>query len=72
MNTEVEFGWLLDDGLLCVGTNSGGFTMVTYTDPAALRFCREWDAENFRHALLHLRLSSITYDRIRPRGHQWS
>jgi len=68
----VETGWLLDDGLLCVGTNAHGFAMVTYTDPAALRFAREWDAENFRHALLRLHLSTITYDRIRPVDHQWN
>ena len=71
VESTVETGWLLDDGLLCVGTCDAGFGMVAYTDSAALRFAREWDAENFRHGLIRLHLRSITYDRVRPRDHQW-
>ena len=68
---EIETGWMLDDGSLCVGTSTCGFAMVTYTDPNALRFAREWDAENFRHALLRLHVATVNYARIRAVDHQW-
>lgn len=41
----MENGWLLDDGLLCLGARFGGFKLVTYTDSSAIRFARKVDAE---------------------------
>lgn len=42
----MEIGWLLDDGLLCLGACFGGFKLVTYTDVSAIRFARKIDAES--------------------------
>ena len=60
----VETGWLLDDGHLCIGRahHGLGLSMVTYTDPTAIRFARQQDAENMK-AALSLRGS--------PVEHQW-
>lgn len=47
-----ETGWLLDDGVLCVGAGCNhGLALVTYSDPAAIRFARKQDAEAFARVL---------------------
>jgi hypothetical protein len=67
----METGWLLDDGTRCVGTCGEYFALVTYTDANALRFVREWDAENFRHVLLWMPKWRFIADATRPVEHSW-
>lgn len=68
-----ETGWLLDDGNLCVGASwcTNGFVMVTYTDSQAIRFAREEDVSNFRHALLGLQFKEMIF-KCKPVEHSWS
>lgn len=68
---KVETGWLLDDGLLCLGATPSGFRMVTYTDPAALRFARKKDAENIRLSLVAIGMRRADANKMTPREHSW-
>lgn len=67
----METGWLLDDGLLCVGATPSGFRMVTYTDPDALRFSRKEDAERFRLALVGIGMRRADANKMTARDHSW-
>jgi hypothetical protein len=67
----METGWLLDDGLLCVGATLCGFRMVTYTSPDALRFSRKEDAERFRIALVGIGMRRADANKMKPIDHQW-
>ena len=67
----METGWLLDDGLLCVGATPSGFRMVTYTDPVALRFARKEDAERFRLSLVGIGMRRVDANKMTARDHSW-
>ena len=71
MGEEVEIGWLLDDGLLCIGLGCNQtLALVTYTNPNAIRFARKCDAEAMIVALKSLGLK-ITADRLKAVEHSW-
>jgi hypothetical protein len=65
-----ESGWLLDDGRLCVGVCGRRLKMVTYTDPSAMRFAREVDAEAFRKFALVEEWPETAAVCV-PREHSW-
>lgn len=68
----METGWLLDDGICCLGiTASGSLGIVTYTDRNALRFAREYDAQLFRNVLPQLGMPKTAHSFI-PVHHEWS
>lgn len=65
----VEEGWLLDDGILCLGlTSSGQYGFVTYTDHTAIRFARKEDAERMKQGLMNL--TRLAYY-AKPVDHSW-
>lgn len=66
----METAWLLDDGQLCVGAGSRGFTMCTYTDERAIRFARREDAERMRNVLANLGMP-LTAAHVHPVEHAW-
>lgn len=65
----METGWLLDDGKLCLGACFGGFKLVIYTDPSAIRFSRKIDAESVIVGLKSLGYSMA--HRFTPIEHCW-
>lgn len=67
----IETGWLLDDGMLCVGATPAGFRMVAYTDPDAIRFARKEDAARFRLALVGIGMRKYAANRMKPVDHSW-
>jgi hypothetical protein len=72
METNTEFGWLLDDGRLCLGASdcSMNFMMVTYTDPNAIRFSRKRDALLMRRVLKTLQIDLVS-PKLEPVEHGW-
>jgi hypothetical protein len=65
-------GWLLDDGVCCLGvTQSGTLGIVTYNDINALRFAREYDAQIFRNLLPSFGLPKTAHS-FSPRQQQWT
>lgn len=77
--SKPEVAWLLDDGQLCLGVKKRSFVWVTYTDPDALRFAREEDAEQLKKALAYLSSTSNLHSAAfelhllaaKPVDHQW-
>jgi len=63
-----ETGFLLDDGCLCLGCDTNGFLMVSYTDPKAIRFARAEDADRLRNGLHRLGLGMLS---SKPIEHAW-
>ncbi len=70
MSNGIEFGWLLDNGRLCIGLSCNQLAMVTYTDPNAIRFARKIDAELMLSAFRSLGMK-IAADRLTPIEHGW-
>jgi len=70
---QSEYGWLLDNGLLCIGLGSCSMVdWVTYTDENAIRFARAQDAVNMRSALRGVNMGiSMMMDRCKPVEHAW-
>jgi hypothetical protein len=71
MEWMMELGWLLDDGVLCVGAGWNGFVLCSYSDVRAIRFARYEDAERVRYVLSRIGVS-LTASRLRPVEHAWS
>ncbi len=46
-----ETGWLIEKGQLCLGSCDRKPRWVTFTDPTAVRFARNIDAENMLNSL---------------------
>lgn len=68
---KVETGWLLDNGLLCIGAGPDhGLGWVTYTDPNAIRFARQQDAEAFTRVLRGVGFNALAAE-VKPVEHQW-
>ncbi len=70
--TQVECGWLLDDGLLCIGVGRrGNLDFVTYTSPCAIRFPRKIDALLFRQVISGTFKLDAMFNSCHPVEHQW-
>jgi hypothetical protein len=67
----IETGWLIERGGLCLGTSCLKPAWVTFTDPAAIRFSREQDAENMLTSLQFFGEDSKAFHDCRVSGHQW-
>jgi hypothetical protein len=72
-NLMIETGWLLDNGTLCIGASwcGTGFELMPYTHAHVLRFAREIDAQNFKHALTMSTYRDMLHT-CKPVEHSWS
>lgn len=68
----VETGWLLDDGVLCIGgAPNHGLALVTYDAACAIRFARKQDAEAFARVLYGIGFNALAAT-VKAVEHQWS
>jgi hypothetical protein len=70
--TPAETGWLLDDGILCVGgAPDYGLSLVNYHDASAIRFVRKQDAEAFARVLQGIGFNALAAS-TKAVEHSWS
>lgn len=68
----METGWLIEIGGLCIGVGScKAPTLVTFTDPDAIRFARKVDAQKFIYAARAYANDSKLFATATINDHSW-